>query len=155
MNTNRLTIEHIFILCFLPSHRNSGIATTFLTTVAFLYVLTSLLPKTAYSTLINHVVFLSFATQIAVWVVVNFNFIANKDDPDTAQDVDLIFAILLPSVFFFGTAVLIVPKLLRWHCGGGSSFPDKDQLVPVEDMIRDWRYPIYSKKNELAFFPFK
>lgn len=134
--------------------RNNGTATTFLTTVAFLYVITALLPKTNYSTLINSAVVLSFVVQFSIWALANLNFSLFKVDPDSAQTVELFASIFLPVIYYASTAFLIVPKLLTWHCRSGGSKPAKAQLQTDADGIRDWQLPIYSKKNELEFFPF-
>ena len=134
--------------------RNNGTATTFLTTVAFLYVITSSLPKTNYTTSINFSVVLSFLVQLIIWALTNINFLINRTDPDTAYQVDFYAAIILPILYYTSTAMLFVPKLLLSRSQSRETKPPARQVEPQGGQIRDWRQPIFEKKGELKYFPF-
>lgn len=134
--------------------RNNGTATTFLTTVAFLYVITSSLPKTNYTTSINFSVVLSFVVQLIIWALTNINFLISKQDPDSAYQIDYYAAIILPIIYYLATALLFVPKLVVSHYKTRMSKPPFRQLEPAGGQIRDWRQPIFEKKGELKYFPF-
>lgn len=132
--------------------RNNGTATTFLTTVAFLYVITSSLPKTNYTTAINYAVTYSFVIQLVIWLFSNVNFLLLRGgEEDLALEIDNYCAIFIPIVYYIGTLLLIFRQLLMYHFKSADSVP-MAQLKTSSN--GDPALPIYTAPGTMKFFPF-
>jgi len=121
--------------------RSNTAATTLLTTVALIYVLSNELPKTNYQTLIDWFLVFCLVVQLLVWIISNLlttDLVANTE---RAQDVDSRYAFVMAGIFTFGTLALFLPKLVKWAMSNKFSRP---------------AYPLKGRKgNELEYYTFE
>jgi len=119
--------------------RANAAATTLLTTVALIYVLSNELPKTNYQTLIDWFLVFCLVVQVAVWLISNILVFVPEDE---AKDIDRMAAIILAAAFSFVTLALFVPRLYFWSISSKFSPPTA--------------YPVVGRYgNKLDYYVFK